>query len=73
MILTIKNQGEIDTSTMVDFTVMVWYTPQFRGSFSSIDDMMVFIDLLFAETNQGFINSNIPVKQKKESNLYESV
>lgn len=56
-----QSQGEQDISTMVDFTVMVWYTPQFRGTFSSLEDMMVFIDLIFAETNQGFINSNIPV------------
>lgn len=46
---------------MVDFTVMVWYTPQFKASFSSTGDMNVFIDLIFAEANQGFINSNIPV------------
>ena len=61
MILT-QDQGETDTTTVVDFTVMVWYTPQFRATFWSPEDMMVFIDLIFAEANQGFMNSNIPVR-----------
>ena len=41
---------------------MVWYTPQFRPTFWSPEDMMVFIDLIFAVANQGFINSKITVR-----------
>ena len=40
---------------------MIWYTPQFRATFSSEEEMDLFIDQIFAETNQGYINSQIPV------------
>ena len=40
---------------------MIWYTPQFYDTFASEADMNVFIDLVFEETNQGYINSEIPV------------
>ena len=40
---------------------MIWYTPQFFASFASKADMNVFIDLIFEETNQGYINSEMPV------------
>ena len=46
---------------MVDITVMIWYTATFRSTFQSEEDMNVYIDLIFAETNQGYINSQIPV------------
>ena len=51
-----------DTTTEVTYTVMIWYTPQFFASFASEADMNVFIDLIFEETNQGYINSQMPVK-----------
>ena len=50
-----------DTTTEVIFTVMIWYTPQFFASFASEADMNVFIDLIFELTNQGYINSKMPV------------
>ena len=49
---------------MVDISVMVWYTPQFRNTFETEEDMNVFVDLIFAESNQGYKNSEIPVNYK---------
>ena len=46
---------------------MIWYTPEFRATFTSDEEMMVFIDLIFTETNQGYINSEIPVSLKYSS------
>jgi len=58
-------QGLEDTTTEVTYTVMIWYTPQFLASFASEADMGVFIDLIFEETNQGYINSKMPVRVSK--------
>ena len=61
-------QGKEDTTTVVDITVMVWYTAQFRNTFQTEEDMNVFVNLVFEETNQGYVNSQIPVShtlQKK--------
>ena len=57
-----QDQGQADTTTIVENSVMIWYTPQFRATFTTDDDLDVFVDLIFAETNQGYINSNIPVR-----------
>merc|ERR1711962_455608 len=51
-----------DTTTVVTYSVMIWTTAQFRALFSSVTDMNTFIDLIFVETNQGYINSEIPVR-----------
>ena len=40
---------------------MIWYTSQFRNTFQTEEDMNVYVDLMFAEANQGYINSEIPV------------
>eukprot|EP00092_Neocalanus_flemingeri_P030752 GFUD01033395.1.p1 GENE.GFUD01033395.1~~GFUD01033395.1.p1 ORF type:complete len:725 (+),score=108.76 GFUD01033395.1:33-2207(+) len=58
----LKDQGETDRTTMVTYSVMIWYTPQFRGIFSSNGKMMAFVRLIFRETNEGYINSNIPLR-----------
>merc|ERR1712025_1229137 len=58
-------QGESDSETMVSYSIMIWYTPQFRATFSSEEEMNLFIDLIFQETNQGYINSQIPVTAVK--------
>ena len=69
MLLTIMSllqaQGLEDTTTEVTYTVMIWYTPEFLASFASETDMGVFIDLIFEETNQGYINSQMPVIRTK--------
>ena len=56
-----QKQGREDTTSIVTYTIMIWYTPQFLALFSSESDMNSFVDLVFAETNQGYINSDIPV------------
>ena len=58
-----------DTTTVVTFTVMLWYTPQFYALFASDADMHKFIDLIFEETNQGYINSEIPIRIAKHEVL----
>ena len=62
-----------DTTTEVTYTVMIWYTPQFFASFASEADMNVFIDLVFEETNQGYINSQMPVINRTVILLLEIV
>ena len=57
-----KNQGKKDITTEVNINIMVWHTQQFMSSFFSKDDMSVYVDLIFAEANQGLLNSKIPVK-----------
>jgi len=58
-------KGESDSVTMVTYSIMIWYTPQFRNTFASEEEMNLFIDLIFQETNQGYINSQIPVTAVK--------
>ena len=48
-----------DTTTIVTYTVKVYYTPQFAASTSDIDG---FIDQVIQETNQGYINSRVPLR-----------
>ena len=51
-----------DTDTIVTYSVMFYYTPDFATITANIAD---FIDLAISETNQGYINSNIPVRVAK--------
>jgi len=44
---------------------MIWYTPQFKKSFSSELELDLFIDEIFTVTNQGYNNSKIPVRAVK--------
>ena len=62
-----QKQGREDTTSIVTYTIMIWYTPQFLALFSSESDMNSFVDLVFAETNQGYINSDIPVSFTTEN------
>ena len=64
-----RERGVADTTTVVTFTVMLWYTPQFYALFASDADMHKFIDLIFEETNQGYINSEIPIRIAKHEVL----
>merc|ERR1712179_332401 len=56
------DQGKSDSVTVVNYSIMIWYTPQFRATFPSEEEMNLFIDQIFDETNQGYINSEIPVR-----------
>ena len=46
-------EGRTDSSSLVTFTVTVYYTRQFRQSTA---DPHTFIDQVIAETNQGYVN-----------------
>ena len=59
-----KALGEEDSTTVATYSVMIWYTPEFRALFSSEGDLDVFVDLIFLETNVGYENSEIPVSKE---------
>jgi len=61
----VKRQRTTDTTTLVTYSVMLWYTPEFAATFATEPDMDAFINLVIEETNQGYINSKIPVRVSK--------
>ena len=52
----------VDTTSLVTYSMMFWYTPEFRATFPAETDMEAFIDLIIVETNQGYVNSQMPVR-----------
>eukprot|EP00088_Acartia_fossae_P070982 TRINITY_DN9636_c0_g1_i8.p1 TRINITY_DN9636_c0_g1~~TRINITY_DN9636_c0_g1_i8.p1 ORF type:complete len:578 (+),score=41.71 TRINITY_DN9636_c0_g1_i8:3-1736(+) len=50
-----------DTTTIVTYTVKVYYTPRFE---TYTPDISGFVDQVIAETNQGYINSQVPLRLK---------
>ena len=50
-----------DATSLVTYSVMLWYSPEFRNTFISEADLEAFVNLVIEETNQGYINSKIPV------------
>ena len=48
-----------DNTTIVTFTVKVYYTPSFAAVTADIEG---FVEQVIQETNQGYINSNIPLR-----------
>merc|ERR1712215_302158 len=54
-------KGKADTQTVVEFSETVYYTKEFKDA---IADHEAFIDDLIIVTNQGYINSKIPVRVK---------
>jgi len=61
----LQSIGESDTETVVTYSVMLWYTKEFRSLFTTYSDMDAFTDLIILETNDGYINGNIPVRVEK--------
>ena len=59
--LSAQAKGIADTTTVVTYSVMIWYTPQFRNLFSSDSDTLAHVQLIIDTTNQGYINSQMPV------------
>merc|ERR1712212_605551 len=51
-----------DNSTVVTYTVKVYYTAAFAASTPDIDG---FINMALSETNMGYINSQVPLRIKK--------
>ena len=50
-----------DDGGMVEYSVMIYFTPEFEAITSDIPG---FVDQVLAETNQGYVNSNIPMTIK---------
>merc|ERR1711892_1236549 len=69
----LKALGEADTETIVTYTVMMWHTQEFSNLFSSVEDMDTFTDLIILETNEAYINSNIPARIQKHPTITEEV
>jgi len=57
----LRQQGIDDSETIVTFSVKYYYTRQFAAV---TDDIELYMDQVTAETNQGYINSLIPVRIK---------
>jgi len=58
---TLENRVE-DTTTVVNYSIMFYYTQAFQDTTADIDG---FIEQVLAETNQGYINSQIPIRASK--------
>ena len=56
-----RQQGIDDDTTIVEYSVKLYYTKEFAAA---TDDIELYMDQVIAETNQGYINSNIPIRVK---------
>ncbi len=56
---TLDEVFDVDDNTVVSFSIKFYYTPEFAAGTGDIDG---YLDLLIAEANQGFVNSNIKAK-----------
>ena len=63
-------QGEADTESVVEYSVTVYVTTQFL---LTTRDPAAFIEQLVAETNQGYINSDVPLRARLHCILESSV
>merc|ERR1712226_816852 len=52
-------KGRTDKTTMVTYTIKVYFTPEVKKSVKNIKTM---VDQVIATTNQGYINSKIPLR-----------
>merc|ERR1712110_903008 len=59
--LELENRVD-DTTTVVAYSIMFYYTQAFEDNTADIDG---FIEQGLAETNQGYINSQIPIRASK--------
>jgi len=60
--LAVTRDLTTDMTTMVTFSVKFYYTQEFSDITADIEG---FIDQVIAETNEGYVNSKIPVRVKK--------
>ena len=51
--------GKTDKTTVVTYTIKLYYTPEVR---ESVPDLRTMADQVIATTNQGYINSKIPLR-----------
>jgi len=61
----LKSLGESDTTTVVTYSVMFWYTQEFKNLFTTVADMDTFLDLIITETNEAYESGDIPVRIQK--------
>ena len=63
----------VDNTTVVTFSLMFYYTPEFEAITADIEG---FVDQIIDITNEGFINSEIPVRVRtfciEKANLSDS-
>ena len=57
--LTRITMEDVDTTTIVTYSVKVYYTPEFADA---TEDVQGFIEQVIAETNQGYINSKVAMR-----------
>merc|ERR1711981_7184 len=55
----LQNQGKEDETTIAEFSVMIYYTPEFAAE---TPDVQTYVDAVIAETNEGYMNSLIPIR-----------
>jgi len=60
-VAALLEKGKTDYTTVVTYTIMLYYTPEARHS---VDDMRTLAEDIIAKTNQGYMNSQIPLKAK---------
>ena len=54
-------QGKEDNDTIVEYSITIYYTKEFKKATA---DPVTFAEQVLSETNQGYINSNIPIRAK---------
>ena len=54
-------QGIADNNTVAEYSIMIYYTQEFRNGTRAIKQ---FMSQLIAETNMGYQNSKIPLRAK---------
>ena len=54
-------KGRADNETIVEYSITVYYTKDFKAATA---DPKTFIDQVIAETNQGYINSKVPIRAR---------
>jgi len=69
----LESEIEQDNTTMVTYSVKFYYTPEFAAVVSDIEE---FTDQIILETNEGYINSKIPLRVVKhcteEATIHEN-
>jgi len=60
-VAALLEKGKSDSTTVVTYTIMLYYTPEARHS---VDDMRTLAEDMIAKTNQGYMNSQIPLRAK---------
>merc|ERR1719151_89497 len=53
------DMGKTDGTTLVTYSIMLYYTPEVKAA---VDDVRLMADQVIATTNQGYINSEIPLR-----------